>query len=91
MKREIKIELGGCINLYERLSNEDAPRSIALAIRTFQRSKINREKILIMVDQRIPGNDLEKTILSIEKLQKSAIFNKKEFLREMGLLIKLIT
>ena len=45
MHSDLKIELGPLLNLHQRLTSNDSPRSVALAKRTFQRYKPNLCKI----------------------------------------------
>ncbi len=46
MNRSLKIELGAMMNLIDRASNADSSRSIALAKRTFKRSKVYKERLI---------------------------------------------
>lgn len=89
MNNSLTIELGPILNLYQRIATEDSPRSIALAKRTFERSAINKQKIVDLA-QTNDANILIDCLNNIILLQKSPRLNTQEFLQSVETLLSLI-
>ena len=79
MKNETRLAVGAIINLRERLLNNDAPRSVALAQRTFQRFRLPIEYLLDIVSSE-KSDELEEIIRDLKGLQASAVVDKERFL-----------
>ena len=79
------IELSATISLYQRLIRDEDPRTIALAIRTFKRASIDKEKLSA---QYTPEQwiTLEPIIDDIRALASSSAFDKNHFLDQVNLL-----
>ena len=89
VRNELLINLGPILNLHQRIVNEDSPRSIALAKRTFMRSTINSEKILglVQTDDIVSLTNSLNTIIS---LQKNSHLNTQEFVQAVEALLTFI-
>ena len=84
----LAIELGPILNLHQRIANEDSPRSIALAKRTFERSTINKEKIVDLAQSN--DNSLIDCLNNIILIQKKPPLNTQEFVQVVETLLSLI-
>ena len=89
MNNSLAIELGPILNLYQRIATEDSSRSIALAKRTFERSAINKQKIVDLA-QTNDVNSLIDCLNDLILLQKSPRLNTQEFLQSVETLLSLI-
>ena len=90
LNRDLSIELGPYLNLYERLINKDAPRSIALAKRTYQRSSINREKINKIINDQSISSEVNSLLNTVEELKKNKNFEPNSFISNINSLKKLL-
>ena len=89
MKNETRLALGAIINLRERLENNDAPRSVALAQRTFQRFKLPSDYLSeIVVKERC--EELEDILTKLRELQGAGMLDKKKFLEQCDRLFAVI-
>ncbi len=90
MNKDLAIELGPYLNLFSRLVNNDTPRSIALAKRTYQRSTIDKEKILLVTKDADTSSKIGILLDNFEDLKKNTGFKSKLFIENMNTLIKLL-
>ncbi len=90
LNRDLTLELGPYLNLFSRLVNKDTPRSIALAKRTYQRSTINREKVLLGTRDSDTSSKISKLLDNVEDLKTSTGFKSELFIENMRTLIKLL-
>lgn len=90
MNRDLSIELGPYLNLFSRLVNKDTPRSIALARRTYQRSTINRDKIILNINDLDITSKVNKILDDVENLKKNERFESQKFIDNINALKKLL-
>ena len=91
LKKDLSIQLGPYLNLFERIVNKDTPRSIALAKRTYQRSSIDRENINNLIKDERKISDVNQKLDVLEFLKKNKNFKSKIFIKNMNLLKELLS
>ena len=89
MNRELRILLGAVMNLGERLANDDAPRSIALAQRTFQRCRLDKEKIIECVKDTEREKEITWICDELIDLKKAQRLERDRFMNLYMLLLEL--
>lgn len=90
MKRDLHIELGPYLNLFDRLVNKDTPRSIALAKRTFQRSNINIDTVIHNLSNNKMSPNVIEILNNLENLKKGGKFESGKFIENINSLQKLL-
>jgi hypothetical protein len=78
MQDPVKLELGVCFNLYQRLNLQEDARSIGLAKRSFLRSKLKLDKLQGLIESDLYCK-IEQYLQSIVKMQESNDIDVKSF------------
>ena len=90
MERSLLLALGPVLNLGDRLVSHDSPRSIALAKRTFQRCKLDRD----LIYKYLEGNDSLDVIFELidefDQLRQGSPLDQQRFILSYSKLIALL-